>query len=298
MQKNNPSLALAAKRVLTLVLVIALSACSSTSSAPEVAEEASFDNATFMSALKEQHENCELEYMSPDHNVSYWQTKKESESTKYSWVEYSDYSDYYEYRLEDPSYAEYDLADVENAKKCIAFITSEINSLASLEDEEAKTLGIVYNDLLNNRQDYLVQSEAMAALEINKANRSKYMAIEDKKRSLTSVKEVIFFKIRELIDFRYVGAVKVFLERCPDAFSVMGNDTIIDGSVLLTNTSGSDQQVDLTFRFKDTEGVVVGDDLVYETVPGDSKLRASISAAGSSGAVGGGATYPPNCSYR
>lgn len=287
----------AIKTILATFLTLLIAGCGSTTGAPDV-EEASFDNATFMAALKEQHVNCELEYMSPDHNISYWQSKKESESTKYSWVEFSDYSDYYEYRLEDPSFAEYDVEDVANTKKCIEFLNAEIASLASLQDEDSKTLGIVYNDLLNNRTEYLVQSEAMAALKITKANRAKYMELEDKKRELTKVKEVIFYKIRELIDFRYVGAVKVFLERCPDAFSVMGNDTVNDGSVLLTNTSNSDQQVDLTFRFKDSEGVVVGDDTVYETVPGDSKLRASISAAGSSGAVGGGAMYPPACSYK
>jgi hypothetical protein len=60
-----------------------------------------------------------------------------------------------------------------------------------------------------------------------------------------------FIEIRKLIDYFYFGSVKVFIERCPDAYSIFGNDTVDDGSVLLVNTSSSSSQVDLTVRFTD-----------------------------------------------
>ena len=224
-------------------------------------------------------------------------SKKQSESDQYSWIEYDSNSDYYEYRLEDPSYAEYDLSDVTDANKCIEFLSSTIEGLKVYEDEDAVALMGLYGNALANRKDYLVQAELMASIEITKANRAKYLEVEGAKRGLDDAIELMLPEIRELIDFFYYGSVKVFLERCPDAYSVLGNDTLESGYVLLTNTSSSTENVDLTVRFKDSEGVLVGDDLIYESVPGNSKVRVEISAAGSSGPVISGHSYPPRCTF-
>jgi len=270
---------------------------SNTSDSAEESAVAYFDNAAYMQLLKQNRSNCDLGYISTDRQPSYWQSKRSSESAKYSWIEYNDISDYYDYRLEDPSYSEFDIKDVTLAQKCIGFLTSQITELKSYEDKEAVKLSGLYQELLTNRTNFLAQSQAMTALTINKTNRAKYLEIEDAKRTLIDAKDLIFIEIRKLIDYFYYGSVKVYLERCPDAFSVFGNDTINDGSVLLTNTSSSSTTVDLTVRYKDTEGILVGDSLIYETVPGNSKVRVTISAAGSSDAVGGGANFPPSCTF-
>jgi hypothetical protein len=288
-------------RSLTLTLAVLtisslLTGCSSGSSeSTEETAAAYFDHSTYMQKLKQNRNNCELEYISADRQPIYWQSKRTSESEKYSWVEYNDISDYYEFRLEDPSYEEYDTEDVTLAQKCVDFLTSQISELKVYEDKEAVKLIGLYQELLTNRTNFLTQSQAMDALVINKTNRAKYLEIESAKRALTDAKELIFFEIRKLIDYFYYGSVKVFIERCPDAYSIFGNDTINDGSVLLVNTSSSSSQVELTVRFTDNEDVIVGDWGIYEDVPGNAKIRVDISAAGASGAVGGGVMYPPRC---
>jgi hypothetical protein len=274
-----------------------LTGCGSSNS--ESAEESAvayFEHSTYMQQLKQNRSNCELQYISTDRPPGYWQSKRTSESGKYSWIEYNEISDYYEFRLEDPSYAEYGVEEVALAQKCIDFLTGQISELKVFEDKEAVKLTGLYQDLLTNRINFLAQSQAMNALTINKANRAKYLEIEDAKRTLTDAKELIFIEIRKLIDFFYYGSVKVFIERCPDAYSIFGNDTVEDGSVLLVNTSSSSRQVDLTVRFTDDEGVIVGDWGIYEDVPGNAKIRVDISASGSSGPVTGGVAYPPSCS--
>ena len=239
--------------------------------------------------------NCKLYYLSPDHEPLNWQSKKTSESDKYSWVDYNSISDYYEFRLKDDSYKDYDLEDVTSTQKCIDFLTIQIKALNTIEQTDAQNLLGLYQDLVENRQSYMEQAKLMASTEINKANRTKYLELEGAKRSLAEPLEIIFFEIRKLIDYSYYGSVQVFIERCPDAFSILGNDTEIEGSILLTNTSGSSQTVDLTVRYKDDDGVLVGSSGIYETVPGDSKVRSDLNAAGSSGPVSGGAFFPAVC---
>ena len=280
--------------VLTISSV--LTGCGSGSSeSTEETAVAYFDHSTYMQQLKQNRSNCALEYISTDRQLFYWQSKRSSESEKYSWIEYNDISDYYEFRLEDPSYAEYDAKEVTLTQKCVDFLTAQISELKVYEDKEAVKLIGLYQELLANRSNFLTQSQAHAALEINKANRAKYLEIEDAKRTLTDAKELIFIEIRKLIDYVYYGSVKVFIERCPDAYSIFGNDTVKDGSLLLVNTSSSSSQVDLTVRFTDDEDVIVGDWGIYEDVPGNAKIRVDISASGSSGPVTGGVAYPPSC---
>lgn len=273
-----------------------LTGCGSNNSESiEESAVAYFDNSTYMQQLKQNRSNCELEYISADRQSNYWQSKRTSESEKYSWIEYNEISDYYDFKLEDPSYEEYDAKDVTLAQKCVDFLTAQITELKVYEDQEAVKLIGLYQELLTNRTNFLTQSQAMDALVINKTNRAKYLEIEDAKRTLTDAKELIFFEIRKLIDYFYYGSVKVFIERCPDAYSIFGNDTVKDGSVLLVNTSSSSSQVDLTVRFTDSEDVIVGDWGIYEDVPGNAKIRVDISGSGSSGPVTGGAVYPPRC---
>ncbi len=277
---------------------VLLTGCSSSSTEESFeSPEIYFDHVNYGRALQANANICDFDFSSPDHPPYYWSSKKQSEADKYSWIEYNSNSDYYEYRLEDPSFAEYDLGDVSDAKKCIEFLSSNIEGLESDEHEDAVTLKRLYGNALANRKDYLVQAELMASIEITKANRAKYLEVEGAKRGLDDAIELMLPEIRELIDFFYYGSVKVFLERCPDAYSVLGNDTLESGYVLLTNTSSSAENVDLTVRFKDSEGVLVGDDLIYETVPGNSKVRVEISAAGSSGPVISGHSYPPRCTF-
>jgi hypothetical protein len=283
---------------LFLVVSVLLTGCSSSSTEESLeSPETYFDHVNYGRALQANANICDFDFSSPDHPPYYWSSKKQSEADKYSWIEYNSNSDYYEYRLEDPSFAEYDLSDVTDAKKCIEFLSSNIEGLESDEHEDAVTLKRLYGNALANRKDYLVQAELMASIEITKANRAKYLEVEGAKRGLDDAIELMLPEIRELIDFFYYGSVKVFLERCPDAYSVLGNDTLESGYVLLTNTSSSAENVDLTVRFKDSEGVLVGDDLIYESVPGNSKVRVEISAAGSSGPVISGHSYPPRCTF-
>lgn len=277
---------------------VLLTGCSSSSTEESLeSPEPYFDNMAYAKALQANANSCDFDFSSPDHPLYLWSSKKQSESDKYSWIEYNSISDYYEFRLEDPSYAEYDLGDVTDAKKCIEFLSSTIEELKVYENEDAVSLKRLYGDALANRTDYLVQAELMTSIEITKANRAKYLEVEGAKRGLDDAIELMLPEIRELIDFFYYGSVKVFLERCPDAYSVLGNDTVESGYVLLTNTSSSSADVDLTVRFKDSEGVLVGDDLIYESVPGNSKVRVKISAAGSSGPVFSGYAYPPRCTF-
>ena len=283
---------------LFLVVSSLLTGCGASS--PEETLDSSepyFDHTVYAEALQANANSCAFNFSSPDHPPYFWQSKKQSESDKYSWIEYDRYSDYYEFRLEDPSYAEYDVGDVTQAKKCIEFLSTAIEELRVFEDQDAISLMRLYGDSLANRKDYLVQAELMTTIEITEANRAKYLEVEGAKRGLNDAIELILPEIRELIDFFYYGSVKVFLERCPDAYSVLGNDTVESGYVLLTNTSSSAEDVDLTVRFKDSEGVLVGDDLIYESVPGNSKVRVQISAAGSSGPVFSGYAYPPRCTF-
>ena len=284
--------------LLFLVVSILLTGCSSSSTEESLeSAEPYFDNVVYAKALQSNANSCDFDFSSPDHPQYLWSSKKQSEADKYSWIEYNSISDYYEFRLEDPTFAEYDLGDVTDVKKCIGFLSNAIEELNVFESGDAVSLKRLYGDALVNREAYLVQAELMTSIEITKANRAKYLEVEGAKRGLNDAIELMLPEIRELIDFFYYGSVKVFLERCPDAYSVLGNDTINSGYVLLTNTSSSTENVDLTVRFKDNEGVLVGDDLIYESVPGNSKVRVDISAAGSSGGVFGGYAYPPRCTF-
>jgi hypothetical protein len=283
---------------LFLAVSVLLTGCSSSSTEESLeSPETYFDHVNYGRALQANANSCDFNFSSPDHPPYFWSSKKQSESDKYSWVEYNSNWDDYEYRLKDPSYADIDLEDVSDAKKCIEFLSSNIEGLKIYEDEDAVALKRLYGDALANRTDYLVQAELATSIEITKANRAKYLEVEGAKRGLSDAIELMLPGIRELIDFFYYGSVKVFLERCPDAYSVLGNDTVNSGFVLLTNTSSSTENVDLTVRFKDSEGVLVGDDLIYESVPGNSKVRVEISAVGSSGPVISGYSYPPRCTF-
>ena len=255
-----------------------------------------FDHAVYMDQLKQNHSNCTLDYISTDVPPFYWESKKSSESDKYSWIRYNNTSDYYDFWLDDPFYADSDAQDVVMAQKCIDFLTGQIAQLKEYDDEEALNLLRLYQDLLANRSKFLTQSQAMTSLAVNKAHRAKYLQIEDAKRTLTDAKDLVFIEIRKLIDYIYNGSVKVFIERCPDNISILGYNTFNYGSVLLVNTSSTSSEVNLTVRYSDNEGVLVGDSLIYEVVPGGAKLRVGISASGVSGPVSGGATYPPTCS--
>lgn len=280
----------------SLLSISVLVGCSSGSEeSSEESAVAYFDNATYMQQLKQNRSNCKLEYISLDRPTYYWQSKRSSEVSKYSWIEYNDISDYYEFRLEDSSYEKYDEEDVTVTQKCVDFLTLQIEELKAYEDKEAAQLSALYEQLLSNRKEFLTQSQAMAALVINSANRAKYLEIEGAKRALSDAKELLFIEIRKVIDYFYYGSVKVFLERCPDAFSIFGRDTVNDGSVLLVNTASDPRQVDLTVRYTDDDGVIVGDDLIYEEVPGNAKIRVDISAVSASGPVSGGVSYPPSC---
>ncbi len=277
---------------------VLLTGCSSSSTEESLeSSEPYFDHVVYGKDLQANANICDFDFSSSDHPPYLWSSKKQSEADKYSWIEYNSISDYYEFRLEDPSYAEYDLSDVTDASNCIEFLTRTIESLNFYEDEDAVTLKRLYGNALTNRKAYLVQAELMTSIEITKANRAKYLEVEGAKRGLDDAIELMLPEIRELIDYFYFGPVKVFLERCPDAYSSLGNDTLESGFVLLTNTSSSSADVNLTVRFKDSEGVLVGDDLIYETVPGNSKVRVAISAAGSSGPVISGYSYPPRCTF-
>jgi hypothetical protein len=283
---------------LFLVVSVLLTGCSSSSTEESLeSSEPYFDHVVYGKDLQANANICDFDFSSSDHPPYLWSSKKQSEADKYSWIEYNSISDYYEFRLEDPSYAEYDLSDVTDASNCIEFLTRTIESLNFYEDEDAVTLKRLYGNALTNRKAYLVQAELMTSIEITKANRAKYLEVEGAKRGLDDAIELMLPEIRELIDYFYFGPVKVFLERCPDAYSSLGNDTLESGFVLLTNTSSSSADVNLTVRFKDSEGVLVGDDLIYETVPGNSKVRVAISAAGSSGPVISGYSYPPRCTF-
>lgn len=280
-----------------LTVTSVLTGCASNQSeSVEDSAVAYFDNSKYMQQLKQNRSNCELEYVTTARQPINWQSKKMSEVEKYTWVEYNEFHDYYDFYLEDPAYEVYDAERVTRTQKCVDFLTGQISELNVYEDQEATKLIDLYNELLSNRTNYLTQAQALDAVQINKANRAKYLEIEDAKRTLTSAKELIFIEIRKLIDYTYYGSVKVYIERCPDAYSIFGNDTYNDGSVLLVNTSSSSSQVDLTVRFTDDEDVIVGDWGIYEDVPGNAKIRVDISAAGASGAVTGGVMYPPRCS--
>ena len=280
---------------LFLVTTSLLTGCGST--APDKSSEPFFDHMVYAKSLQANANNCHFNFLSSDHPPYYWLSKKKTESDQYSWIQYDDYSDYYEFRLNDPSYSEYDLEDVSTANKCIEFLSDAIEGLKIFKEQDASNLMRLYGEALANRKEYLAQSEIMTSIEVNQKNRAKYLEVEGAKRGLNDSIELLLPEIRDLIDFFYVGSVKVFLERCPDAYTVLGNDTVESGFVLLTNTSSSTEDVDLTVRFKDNEGVLIGDDSIYESVPGNSKVRVEISAVGSSGPVLSGFAYPPRCTF-
>ena len=281
----------------SIFCVVLLSGCGSGASTGSGNQ--GFDRNLFVDNLKSNHEDCQLNYLTSNHKIESWNSTRESEASKYSWVEYSPDYDYYQFRIDDPSFKQLDVNQVVNTKKCISFLSNEISKLTKIQMKESSDVLPWYTELRKNRESYLISAQKMADLPITKANRTSYLELEDQKRNFDNSKDAIFTKIREMIDYQTRGAVQIFIERCPDAFSVLGQDTNIDGSVLLTNVSPTSQFVDITFRFKDTkDGTLVGSDRVAETVPGNSKLRHSISAAGSSGPVGGGATFPATCTFE
>ena len=284
-------------RFSTLLLLgtIGLSACGSGAATNE---NQGFDYSTRLSKLTENAEKCRQTYMTPEHNIDTWQSPRWSEVEKYSWVEYSDYSDYYKYRLEDPSFHDFDVADVTDSNVCIEFLNKEIESLKAESDPSAIKLTDLYTKLRDNRTSFLIPAQQMSDLPVTSANRAKYLQLEDSKRALATEAENIFYQIRQVIDFTYIGNVKVFIEKCAMAFSVLGKDTVYDGSILLTNDSDSIQDVSFTIRFKNNDDILVGHDYVSESVPANSKVRASISAVGSSDGVGGGWNFPARCTLE
>ncbi len=279
---------------LTLAIVL-LPSCSSGNNSLNETSESVFYPYDFYEEIVKNSSDCNLNYLTPDYEPPKWSSKRTSEADKFSWVEYSSFSDYYEFRLEDNSYKAYDLEDVTSTQKCIEFLTVQISDLNSFEETDANSLQVLYQDLLENRQSYLDQAKLMASTEINKTNRAKYLDFEGAKRTLDESLVVTFFEVRKLIDYSWFNSVKVFIERCPDAFSILGRDTQVDGSILLTNTSDSSKTVDIKVRYQDNEDIFVGYDLVYETVPSNSKLRTRISGGGASGPITGGAIFPARC---
>lgn len=281
-------------KIIVLLTSLLLTACGSSDSS-ESTEAPYYDHIPFRQALVEADEICELQYLSSDYEPYRWKSKKASEVDQYYWMEYSSDYDYYDFALDDSKYEKFDDDEVISTQKCIDFVASQISLLEEYEDSAAKNLLATYQEFLANQQAFLIQAKALADLVINKANRNQYLEIVNIQVPLEEEKEKIFFKLRRLIDFDWYGSVRVFIERCPDAYSILGRDTLNDGYVLLSNTSNASQEVDLTIRFKDDEGVLVGDTLVYEDVPGRSKVRVSISASGSSGPVAGGNVFPATC---
>lgn len=279
--------------------LILLTGCSSDSDqqTSEVIESSFAEE--YMNTLSKQNEVCELLYIGKSRLTtdSLWKSKRWSEVEKYSWIEYSDLVDYYEFRIDDPSFGDFDLADAGNAKSCIDFLSSEMAKLEGLSNDEAPALLLLYKEWFENKTKYLVPAESMVALlPLTNSDRSDYLKLTDQKKKLEKQNKELFYSIRALIDYDiYAPGMKVYLEKCPTAFSLSGKDYNDDGSLLLVNESSSSFNVSITVRFKE-DGVIVGDDYINETVPANSKVRALISASGSSEAVSGGITFPPKCS--
>lgn len=279
-----------------------LSSCSSSSNEQTSEIDANiFSARNFMDSLTEQYQECELKYIGESRITTddLWKSKRWSEVEKYSWIEYSDFIDYYEFQMDDPSFGDYDLADAANAKNCIDFLSSEMTRLEGFFDGEATALLSLYKELFENKTKYLVPAESIVALlPLTNGDRSDYLKLEDQKRKLEKRNKELFYSIRALIDYyNYAPGVKVYLEKCPTAFTnpLDGRDYNDDGSALLVNESGSNRNVSFTVRFKEG-GVIIGSDFINENVPANSKVRALISASGSSEAVRGGISFPPVCS--
>jgi hypothetical protein len=271
------------------------SSCSSNSSSTSAGD---FDHKSHMSRLELSFSNCEIEFLSNNHPISYWQSNRASEAEIYPWIEETN-GDYYQLLIDDPEiFRKDDLLAPKKTEICINNLANEIERLALIANPDAKSLSMLYESLIANRQEYLISARAIAALKINETNRAKYLELEDKRRDLTRSKEAIFYRIRELIDFDQVNSTRIYVERCPDAFSVFGSDTVNDGSLLLSNVSSSDDEVNFTVSYKGDDGIFVGETPVNVRVPANSKLRVSISASGSAGPVTGGAYYPKNCSIQ
>jgi len=285
---------------LTVTFALLLSSCSS-SSDEQTSEivESGFIAREYMNELSKHHKECELKYIGESRITTdtSWKSKRWSEVEKYSWIEHSDLVDYYEFRIDDPSFGDFDLADAVNVKGCIDFLSSETAKLEGLSDGEALALLSLYKELLENKTKYLVPADSMVALlPLTNSDRSDYLKLEDQKKKLEKQNKELFFSIRALIDYyNYAPRVKVYLEKCPTAFSLSGKDYNDDGSALLVNESSSNINVSFTVRFKE-DGVIVGDDYINENVPANSKVRALISASGSSQVVSGGVSFPPVCS--
>jgi hypothetical protein len=274
--------------------LLILPSCSSKNSTSNETYESVFSPKVFYEEVVKSAVNCYFRYLSPDHYPDRWASKKSSEAKKYSWVEYSSLSDYYEFRLEDKTtFKNEDADEVTSTQKCIDFLNDQINTLNSYDDNDARDLQQLYRDLLSNRQSYLEQANLITALEINSSNRAKYLEIEDAKRTLNDSAEVTFFEVRELIDYYEAGTVKIFIERCPDAFSVWGRDIQTDGSILLTNIGDASQDVTFKVRYKDNDGVFTGEKLIIANVPGKSKMREILT--GGIGPTTGGALFPARC---
>jgi len=285
---------------LIVTFALVLSSCSSSSDEQTSEVVASGFNAReYMDNLSKYYNECELKYIGESGLVTetLWKSKRWSEVEKYSWVEYSDFSDYYEFRIDDPSFGDFDVADAVNAKSCIDSLSSEIAKLEKVSDGEALALLSLYKELFENKSNYLVPADAMVALlPLTNSERSDYLKLTDQKKKLEKRNKELFYSIRALIDYyNYAPGVKVYLEKCPTAFSLSGQNYNDDGSALLVNESSSSINVSFTVRFTE-DGIIVGDDFINENVPANSKVRVLISASGSSQAVSGGIAFPPVCS--
>ena len=67
--------------------------------------------------------------------------------------------------------------------------------------------------------------------------------------------------------------------------------------LILTNDTENEVSVQARIRFRDGEGMIVGDTPVFESVPAHSKMRSTFSGYSASGAFDG-YSYPPMCFFN
>ena len=82
-------------------MLLLLPSCSSGTDSSEEKSPSYFPRDAYLYEIKKNASNCAIDYLTPDHEPAYWQSKRFSESDKYSWIKYNGIYDYYDFRLKD-----------------------------------------------------------------------------------------------------------------------------------------------------------------------------------------------------
>jgi hypothetical protein len=188
-----------------------------------------------------------------------------------------------------------DPLELRDSLACERFLSSRVAHYSDDPRLDAQQLREYYEQLLSLRiainEFYKLQERLNLDLRPNETrwvkNWNQFLNNQDAIQDL-------LFQIRKLIDWKKIGGVKVFVEKCPTAYSLFGRNVVADGRVFLENTRQTSSFVDFRVLTRQ-DGVITGDQYVSRELPASSTASVSIYASDLSDATSGGESFPPIC---